>query len=99
MPRCIQATEELAGECSVTSIRKLHQSFVLEMDASGAGFGAVLSQEQKNGLIAPIAFTSCTLQKHKLNYTVAKLEAFGVCGNQTLLATPVRTHMQCIQRP
>ena len=51
---------------------------MLEMDASGSGVGAVLAQEQGNGLIAPIAFASRTLQKHEQNYGVTELEALEV---------------------
>ena len=36
--------------------------FILETDASGLGLGAVLSQEQPDGLITPIAYSSRTLQ-------------------------------------
>ena len=53
------------------------KDFVLETDASGSGLGAVLAQEQENGLIAPIAFASRTLQKHEQNYGVTELEALG----------------------
>ena len=35
--------------------------FVLETDASGQGLGAVLNQQQENGLVAPIAYASRTL--------------------------------------
>ena len=52
--------------------------FVLETDASGQGLGAVLNQQQENGLVAPIAYASRTLQKHEQNYGVTELEALGV---------------------
>ena len=52
--------------------------FVLETDASGQGLGAVLGHQQESGLVASIAFTSRTLQKHEQNYGVTELEALGV---------------------
>lgn len=54
------------------------KSFVLETDASGSGLGSVLTQEQENGLTAPIAFASRTLQKHEQHYGATELEALGV---------------------
>ena len=37
--------------------------------------GAVFSQEQPDGLIAPIAYASRTLQQHEANYGISELEA------------------------
>ena len=54
------------------------KNFMLEPDASGSGLGAVLAQKQENGLAAPIAFASRTLQKHDQHYGVTELEALGV---------------------
>ena len=52
--------------------------FVLETDASGQGLEAVLSQQQENGVVAPIAYARRTLQKHEQNYEITELEALGV---------------------
>ena len=52
--------------------------FLLETDTSGVGLGAVLSQEQSNGTIWPIAFASHTLQIHERNYVIYELEGLGV---------------------
>ena len=54
------------------------KNFVLETDASGSGLGVVLAQKQENGLVAPIAFASRTLQKYEQHYGVTELEALEV---------------------
>ena len=46
------------------------RGFVLESDASGADLGAVLSQNQEDGLQRPVAFASRTLQPPEKNYGV-----------------------------
>ena len=50
----------------------------MKTDASIAGLGAVLAQEQENKLVASIAFASRTLQKHEKNYCATELEALAV---------------------
>ena len=54
------------------------KEFILETDASLSSLGAVLAKQQDNKTVAPIAYTSHTLQKHKQNYGVTELEALGV---------------------
>ena len=53
-------------------------SFRLETDASGLGLGAILSQQQEDGTVRPIAYASRTLQQHERNYAPTELEALGV---------------------
>ena len=53
-------------------------SFRLETDASGLGLGAILSQEQEDGTVWPIAYASRTLQPHECNYGSTELEALGI---------------------
>ena len=48
--------------------------FLLEMDASKEGLGAVLSKKQSNVRYHPIAFGSCSLTPLEKNYHSSKLE-------------------------
>ena len=48
--------------------------FLLEMDASKEGLGAVLSQKQDDGRFHPVAFGSHSLMPTERNYHSSKLE-------------------------
>ena len=50
------------------------KDFLLEMDASKEGFGAVLSQKQEDGWFHPVAYGSRVLTTHEKNYHSTKLE-------------------------
>ena len=50
------------------------KSFLLEMDTSKEGLGAVLSQKQSNGWYHPVAFGSHSLTPVEKNYHSSKLE-------------------------
>lgn len=50
------------------------QPFMLHVDASGEGLGAILYQKQEDGRLAPIAFASRTLTPAEKNYHSSKLE-------------------------
>lgn len=54
------------------------RSFVLETDASTTGLGAVLSQEQDDRCVHPIAYASRSLNKHERNYGISELETLGL---------------------
>ena len=62
-------------EAPVLAFPNFNADFMLETDASGFGLGVVLSQKQPNGQIRPLAYASCTLQKHETNYGISELEA------------------------
>ena len=50
------------------------KDFLLEMDASKEGLGAVLSQKQEDGWFHPVAYGSRALSMHEKNYHSTKLE-------------------------
>ena len=43
-----------------------------------AGLEAVLSQEQSDGTIHPVAYASRLVDKHEKNYGISKLETLGL---------------------
>lgn len=65
-------------EAPVLAYPQFSRDFLLETDASGKELGAVLSQEQDDQSIRPIAFASRTLQPHERNYGTSEFEALGV---------------------
>ena len=52
--------------------------FILETDASGVGLGAILSQEQTDGCVHPIAYASRSLDPHEKNYGISELETLAL---------------------
>ena len=54
------------------------KEFIVETDASGLGLGAVLSQQQDDGLVHPIAYASRSLNSHEKNYCISELETLGL---------------------
>src|SRR6185369_14138514 len=55
-----------------------NKEFILYVDASKTGLGAVLSQEDENGIIRPIAFASRTINKTEGNYSATENEMHGM---------------------
>ena len=75
---CQQAFDELKDRLTKAPVLiypDFSERFILETDASGVGLGAVLSQRQASGNVAPIAYASRTLQSHEKNYGISELES------------------------
>lgn len=68
----------LLTQAPILAFPNFSQDFHLETDASGLGLGAVLSQEQDDGAMKPLAYASRTLQQHEKHYGATEMEALGV---------------------
>ena len=62
----------------VLAIPNFDKGFLLETDASIKGLGAVLSQQQKDDHMHPVAFASRALSTPEKNYSVTDLETLAV---------------------
>ena len=76
-PKAREAVNILKGKVQSTPILvfpDFNKPFLLEMDASKEGLGAVLSQKQSDGRYHPITFGSHSLTPSKKNYHSSNLE-------------------------
>lgn len=74
---CEYAFLEMKRLCTTTPVlayADYSKPFILNTDASGLGLGAVLSQEQDDKTVRPVAFASRCLSRSKDNYPAHKLE-------------------------
>ena len=65
-------------QAPVLAYPQFNKSFVLETDASVTGLGAVLSQEQDDGQLHPVAYASRALSPNEKNYAITELETLAV---------------------
>lgn len=78
---CKTAFDNLKGKLvspPVLAFPNFDKSFVLEINASIKGLGAVLSQQQEDGQIHPVPFASRALSQQEKNYSVTDLESLAV---------------------
>ena len=76
-PEALEAFDCLKAAClqaPILAFPDFDKPFLLEMDASGRGLGAVLSQKQADGWYHPIAYTSCVMNKTEQRYHSNKQE-------------------------
>ena len=76
--RAFEQLKEALVTAPVLAYPDFSRPFRLETDASGEGLGAVLSQEQADGTMRPIAYASRSLQGAEARYPATELEALGV---------------------
>lgn len=80
MPESFEHLKQLLCSAPVQAFLQFgpgHQ-FTLETDASLAGLGAVLSQQDQQGHLHPVAYASRTLHKHEWNYPITELKTLGL---------------------
>ena len=68
-----QALKQACISSPVLAFANYTKDFLLEMDASKEGLGAVLSQKQADGQFHPVAYGSQALTAHEKNYHSTKL--------------------------
>ena len=76
-PEAQEAFNRLKAAClqaPILSFPDFNKPFLLEMDASGRGLGAVLSQKQADGRYHPIAYASHVMNETEQRYHLNKQE-------------------------
>ena len=76
-PEALEAFDHLKAAClqaPILAFPDFDKPFLLEMDASGRGLGAVLSQKQADGWYHPIAYASCVMNETEQRYHSNKQE-------------------------
>ena len=76
-PEALEAFDHLKAAClqaPILAFPDFNRPFLLEMDASGKGLGAVLSQKQADGRYHPIAYASCVMNETEQRYHSNKQE-------------------------
>ncbi len=80
-PECqpaYEALKTLLCSAPVLAAPCFEKPFLLEVDASGSGAGAVLLQMDADGLNHPISFFSKKFHKHQVNYSTIEKEALAL---------------------
>ena len=76
-PKCEEAFKQMKKaltEAPVLAYPSRESTFILDCDASNYGMGAVLSQEDGDGIERPVAYFSKTLKKPERRYCVTRKE-------------------------
>ena len=72
--KAFEALKQAYMQSPVLAFADYTKDFLLEMDASKEGLGAVLSQTQEDGQFHPVPYGSQALTTHEKNYHSMKLE-------------------------
>ena len=78
---CQQAFENVKSllcSCPVLAAPRFDRQFVLQVDASQVGAGAVLLQGGDEGVVRPVCFFSRKCNRHQANYSVIEKEALAL---------------------
>ena len=83
-PEALESFNILKKKCvnaPVLAFPDFRKPFLLEMDASGKGLGAVLSQKQDDGRNHPVAYASRTMNETEQQYHSNKQEFLALIYN------------------
>lgn len=69
------SVKRLLGSSPVLAALRFNRAFMLQVDASQVGTGAVLLQEDKQGVVQPVSFFSKKFNRYQANYSVIEKEA------------------------
>lgn len=78
-----QSTKALLSHAPALAAPDFNKPFKLEVDASAVGAGAVLLQDDPNGVEHPISFFSRKFNSHQLKYSSRKRNP-GIVGSVPL---------------
>ena len=77
-PQSFQQLKDLLTTAPVLVYPKFNRDYVLETDASTQGLGVMLSKQQEERLLHPVAYASRALTQSKRNYGITELETLRV---------------------
>ena len=77
-------------ETPVLSYPAFHKDFILETDASAQGLGAIFSQQQEDGQVHPVAYTSRVLSPSECNLKWRRSLWYGLYHIFSSTILPVR---------
>ena len=72
--------KRLIASAPVLRYYDLQQPVTLQVDASDVGLGGALLQPNKNGVLQPVAFTSCSLNDTERRYSQIEKECLAICN-------------------
>ena len=75
IPKFAKVAQPLHRLTKDTAYPSFDKDFVLETDASIQGIGAVLSQQQSDGCLHPVAYASRALSPAESHYSITELDA------------------------
>lgn len=73
-----EAAKSLLCSAPVLAAPNFSQPFKLEVDASATGAGAVLLQDDAEGVCHPVCYYSVKFKRHQLNYSTIEKEALAL---------------------
>ena len=76
--KAFQSLKNALAAAPVLQIASLNRPFILQIDASDLGLGAVLSQRNDSGKEHPVAYLIRRLSPHERNYSVIEKECLAI---------------------